>query len=291
MTLPALNQMDAWLAASEAKVPAIRPGNAKSIVWAGPKSNDPRLRTPWSVIYIHGFSASALELAPVPQMVASTLGANLYLNRLTGHGLPGAALGRATLAQWRADVAQDLAIGAALGERVLVISCSTGCTLVTQALGDGALMAGAVMVSPNYGLFHKAGQRLLDAPLARFWGPWVTGRTRTFPVMSPAHAAGWTTTYPTKAAFPMAQSVRGALAANLGAVKVPALFAFSDADLVVDPVKTHAVMARWGGKVTHHPMVMGPHDDPNAHLVAGDVFSPSQNAGLVSAITNWAATL
>jgi esterase/lipase len=287
MTLPALDHLDNWLAASEARVPGVKPGNAKHVEWA----DDARVRRPWSVVYIHGFSASALELAPVPQRVARALGANLYMNRLTGHGVPGEAMGRATLAEWRADVAQDLAIGAALGERVLVISCSTGCTLVTQALADGASMAGAVMVSPNYGLFNKVGQWMLEAPLVRFWGPWIAGRTQTFPVLSPGHAAGWTTTYPTKSAFPMAKCVRGAMAANLGSVKVSALFVFSDADQVVDPVKTHAVMARWGGKVTHHPMVMGPDDDPNAHLVAGDVFSPSQNDGLVAAIAGWAQAL
>lgn len=60
----------AYLAAAEAKVANIRPGLAKEIVWAYPAS---RAKTPLSIVYIHGFSASKGEVRPVPDKVAAAL--------------------------------------------------------------------------------------------------------------------------------------------------------------------------------------------------------------------------
>jgi esterase/lipase len=89
---------------------------------------------------------------PLPDMLADALGANLYFARLTGHGQDGIAMGRARLPDWEADVAEALQIGAALGDEVIVMGCSTGCTLLTTALAQGARAKGIVHVSPNYGL-------------------------------------------------------------------------------------------------------------------------------------------
>ena len=82
-SLPQLpDDLVAWLSEREAKVPALREGAAKRIVWA----ETPGDQTDWAVIYLHGFSASAEEIRPVPDRVAAALGANLYFTRMTGHG-------------------------------------------------------------------------------------------------------------------------------------------------------------------------------------------------------------
>jgi hypothetical protein len=85
-------ELDAWLAQSESQFTGIKPGTAKGIVWA----NDTHQKTPWAVVYLHGFSASRLETAPVADHVAKQLGANLFYTRLSGHGLPGKAMGQVT---------------------------------------------------------------------------------------------------------------------------------------------------------------------------------------------------
>ena len=77
---------DAYLAASEAKVSDVHDNLQKEIIWAYPAS---KAKTPLAIIYIHGFSASKNETRPVPDMAAKALGANLYLTRLTGHGIDG----------------------------------------------------------------------------------------------------------------------------------------------------------------------------------------------------------
>ena len=64
------------------------------------------------------------------------LNANLYFALLTGHGQGGAAMGYASLADWDADVDEASAIGAALGNKPILMGCSTGCSLLTTALAN-----------------------------------------------------------------------------------------------------------------------------------------------------------
>ncbi|TIP53097.1 MAG: alpha/beta hydrolase, partial [Mesorhizobium sp.] len=73
----------AYLARKEAAVPDIHDGLEKEIIWANPMVH---ARTPLSIVYIHGFSASKGEVRPLPDEVADQLDANLFYTRLTGHG-------------------------------------------------------------------------------------------------------------------------------------------------------------------------------------------------------------
>jgi alpha-beta hydrolase superfamily lysophospholipase len=284
VTLPPLGGIDAWLAEREAKVPGLRPGCEKRVIWAaGPE------RTCWAVVYIHGFSASRRELSPYPEKVASELGANFHGGRLTGHGQDGAAMGRATLRDWRADVAEALAIGRAIGERVLAIACSTGGTLLALALAAGEGAGGAVMVSPNFGVRVRRFQVALDAPLASRWGPLLIRGEVGAPNIDTTGI--WTPRYPVLAYAPMAEAVRAVRRADLDAIRVPTLFAYSDADQVVDPGLTTAVTRRWGGPVRRIVLHPGPGDDPMAHVMAGEVKSPGQTARLVRQTVDWARSL
>ena len=122
----------AHFAASEAAIADLRPDAEKRVVWAGAEE----ARTEWAVLYVHGFSASSEEIRPVPDQVAEALGANLIYTRLAGHGRSGPAMAEATVAAWMADMAEGLAAARRLGEKVVVMGCSTGCTLTTLALHE-----------------------------------------------------------------------------------------------------------------------------------------------------------
>ena len=244
-----------------------------------------------SIVYVHGFSATAAEVRPLPDLVAKALGANLFFTRLTGHGQDGDAMGRARLRDWEADVDEALQIGAALGDEVIVMGCSTGCTLLTSALAQGARVKGIIHLSPNFGLRHRLAQLLLDLPGVRRWGPLVAGRETSFEAVSDEHAALWTTKYDTQAVFTMGDAVRASLASEIEAIQTPAYFAFNGGDQVVSPKRTRAVMARWAGPVTQDVLVQGPSDDKDGHVMAGDVFSPKQTAPLADRIIEWVKAL
>ncbi|NNF28661.1 MAG: alpha/beta hydrolase, partial [Gemmatimonadetes bacterium] len=85
-------EVDPYLAGREARFEDLTPGTAKSVAWAGA----PGARTPFAVLYFHGFSATSMEARPLPERMAERLGANLFRTRLTGHGRPGRALAEAT---------------------------------------------------------------------------------------------------------------------------------------------------------------------------------------------------
>ena len=283
MLLFDLSTIAADLAQAEAQVPALRPGCEKRIVWAG----RPATKTAVSVLYIHGFSATGEELRPLPDLVAEGLGANLHFTRLSGHGQDGPAMGRATFAAWIRDVAEAIAIAQTIGDEVIIIGCSTGCTLATHALAGGAQVKAMVHISPNFGLRHRAVQCLLDLPGARHWAKYIAGRERSFPAINDAHAKYWTISYPTKAVYAMADAVRATRRAALSQIRAPALFCFNEDDQVVHPDKIRATMRRWGGPVAEVKLIQTPDDDAMGHVMAGDVFSPGQTLPLARRILAW----
>ncbi len=267
----------------------ITPGAEKRVIWAG----QPEGRTPLSVVYIHGFSATSEEIRPVPDRVAAALGANLVYTRLAGHGRPGAAMAEPTVNDWMQDVAEALAAARAVGDRVVVIATSTGATLMTAATLDPALsqdLVGLAMISPNYGVNHPAAP-LLTWPAARYWLPLLVGKERNFPARSLEHGRFWTTSYPSVAAMPMAALVRAVIALPVEKAQTPALFWYSLQDRVVRPDLTTGVAARWGGPVEVKNHTPGPGDDPYAHVMAGDIMSPGQTEAAVEDILSWLADL
>lgn len=282
-TLP--TDLDAYLALAEAAVPGITEGTQKRIVWHGEKG----AKTAWSVVYLHGYSATSEEIRPVPDQVAAALGANLFFTRLTGHGLPGADLAKATPGAWLEDTAEALAIARRLGDRVLVLSTSTGGTLAAFAAVDAAMaqnVAGIVFVAPNFGV-SKTAALILNLPFAPVWGPVLAGAERSWTPRNELQARYWTTTYPTAAVFPMRDLVNASLKLDFANVAIPALFYYSDADQVVNPAETDKIVLRWGGPMTVARPALGPDDDAMSHVIAGDILSPGQTAATTARILDW----
>jgi pimeloyl-ACP methyl ester carboxylesterase len=130
--LPAIPQeagsLEQYVAAKEA-AHHLKPDNEARIVWY---DSVPR-KTKYSVVYLHGFSASQEEGDPVHLDFARRYGCNLFLSRLDAHGIdtsdPLASLTADGL--WR-DAKEALAIGKALGEKVILLSTSTGGTLALK---------------------------------------------------------------------------------------------------------------------------------------------------------------
>jgi alpha-beta hydrolase superfamily lysophospholipase len=274
---------------SEAVVPNLRDGARKRVIWAGAA----RAVTPLAVVYLHGFSASAEEIRPVPDRVAEALEANLIYTRFKGHGRDGDAMAVARVQDWMEDTAEALAAGRAVGDEVLVIATSTGASMATAALAQPPMakgVAGVVLVSPNFAIKNPVGP-LLTWPAARIWLPVLAGERRSFEPINEGQAAHWTTEYPSAAVFPMAAIVKHAAELDHGQITTPALFYYSDDDGVVDAEATTRVAARWGGPVARSKPDLRPGDDPLAHVIAGDIMSPGNTDAAVAAMLDWVATL
>lgn len=240
-------------------------------------------RTPWSVVYLHGFSATRQETAPLAEEVASVLGANLFETRLTGHGLPGDSLAHVTARQWIDDAEQALRVGGALGDSVVVIGTSTGGTLAawlaTEPAASHAKLARMVLISPNFGPVDAAAS-ILTMPFAeRILTPFIP--TREWTAMNPEHARYWTTKYPSHALFPMQALVEATRKRALDSMTTPTLVIFSAADSVVDPQRTRTWMQRLhtiSPKTKLDSTLIVPRAGEDDHVIVGRITAPSQVA-------------
>ena len=283
-----ISQLADWIQQSEAAFPDIKPGNAKGIVWAA----EPGQRTHWAVVYIHGFSASRLETAPLAEVVASQLGANVFYTRLNGHGRAnGDAMGEATPQDWMADTLEAVQIGQTLGERVLVISCSTGGTLATWlgTSADAARVSAHVFVSPNFGPKDKRSE-IVNAPWGKHIALLVQGKTRSWTPESAQEANAWTPSYPTKAIFPMMALVKNVRDSDLSLFQTPVLVLYSERDETVDTTELKAAFTRLGSaRKSIEPVAYS--KSTGQHVLAGAIKDPQAVAPMAETIVQWLKSL
>lgn len=187
-----LAQVSAFLDAKEATFPT-RPGNRARIVWAG----DSMHKTAYSVVYLHGFSASEREGYPVHTDFARQHGCNLLLTRLNGHGLetPEPLVDMTAQGLWK-DAREALAIGRQLGNKVILMGTSTGGTLALMLAAEFPEDVEAVInLSPNIAI-NQPMVSMLDEP----WGLMVArivrgGKYNASNPENPEKAKYWYTKY------------------------------------------------------------------------------------------------
>jgi pimeloyl-ACP methyl ester carboxylesterase len=141
------NELDDFIARTEKQWP-VKPDNHARIVWADSVTKG---QTEYAIVYLHGFSASQEEGDPVHVTVARTFGCNLYLSRLSMHGLDTSEqlLGLTADNYWE-SAKQALAIGKQLGKKIILMGTSTGGTQALQlAAAFPDEVAGLVLLSPN----------------------------------------------------------------------------------------------------------------------------------------------
>ncbi|MBO9153917.1 alpha/beta hydrolase [Chitinophaga sp. GCM10012297] len=185
-------RLEAYIGQKEA-LHRLRPGNEARIVWAGEEG----LKTPYSVVYLHGFSASEKEGDPVHRDFAKRNGYNLYLSRLDQHGIDTTdALENMTAQGLWEDAKEALAIGKQLGNRVILMGTSTGGTLAlllaAQYPND---VAAVINLSPNIAINEQM-IGMLDEP----WGLMVArlvkgGKYNEYKPENPEKAKYWYTKY------------------------------------------------------------------------------------------------
>lgn len=291
MTTPPLPEVLAalpqHLAQREGQVSGLVPGTEKQVVFgpAGPVQAD------WAVIYLHGFSASRQELAPLPEDVARALGANYYAARLTGHGGGSSAMASGSVAAWKGDTLEALAIGRRLGRRVLVIGVSTGAGLAAWlAMQPAARERTAwVLVSPNFGLRDRSSE-IVNAP----WGPVlaraIVGPEYRFEARNAEHGRYWTTAYPTSALTPLMATVHLARRLPLEDWQAPVLMLVSPNDQVIDVNAARHAFARMGA--AHKQLVeVADAGDALQHVIAGRILSPANTPALTDKVLDWVQRL
>lgn len=143
--VPELEKLSAFIALQESNH-KIKPGNEAEIVWA----DSTQQQTEFSIVYLHGFSASKAEGDPAYRYLAKALHANLYLARLADHGLDTIAPMKYFTADriWESGK-QAYVIGQKLGKKVILVGTSTGGTLALQLAATYPEINSLILMSPN----------------------------------------------------------------------------------------------------------------------------------------------
>ncbi len=140
----------------------LKPDNEARIIW----NDSSKKKTAYAVVYLHGFSASQKEGDPIHLRFAKEFGCNLYLARMADHGVDTTE----SLLYYTADRAwasakEALAIGKQLGNKVILISTSTGGTL--------ALMLASRFPNDVHALINLSPNIAINNPAAFLLnGPW-----------------------------------------------------------------------------------------------------------------------
>ena len=138
----------------------IKEDNQAHIVWA----DSAKQKTEYVLLYLHGFSASWYEGYPVNKSFADSLNCNAYYARLAEHGLQtDQALLNMTPKRLYDSAKEALLIAHTLGQKVIIMSTSTGGTLSLMLAADFPdLVDGLIMYSPNVRIKQKAAQLLAN---------------------------------------------------------------------------------------------------------------------------------
>ena len=279
--------LDDYLVLQEKQFSDIIPGTRKTVIWAG----IPNERTEFSVVYIHGFSATRKETAPLSDLVAKTLGANLFYTRLTGHGRTGRALAHAGVNDWLNDVVEAYEVGQRLGRKVIMIGCSTGATslvwLAHRAVTAGGMDAlyACIFLSPNFRPKSR-----FSSILAWPWGGQIArvviGKERVVVPENQGHGQYWNTRHPVAALLPMMGMVKLIRGLDLSKIRVPGLVIYSPKDQSIHtPSLEHAFNQM--GCVRKQIVPFTGSADPGQHILAGDIFSPGTTEDLADMIVSF----
>lgn len=277
-----------WLDARERAVPGLIEGTAAHIEFANPTSP---AKTPLCFVYIHGFSATWPETAPVTSRLAAAFSANALQTRLAGHGTgPDAMVAPAE--QWLASATEAWEIATQLGDHIVLVATSTGAPLSVwlASLPDVAERLHALLfMSPNFRIRTRF-DFLLTAPWSPRWIHLVIGRYRQWQPANEGEAKFWTWRYSTLALIEMQKIVDWARRQRLGDYTVPLAIMYMKHDPTIDPAAAIAAFDAWGA--AHKALIPVTVDGDEAqHVFVGDIDGPQRTDWCVDQFTRFLAGL
>ncbi len=262
---PELLTIAAGLDSQESRFSDIVDGAEKTIHW----HNGIAQKTPLSIVYLHGFSATHKELSPMTEQFADKIGANVFYARLSGHGRSDDAMAEATTDAWKQDAKEAYEIGTKIGDRVLLIGTSTGGTLSTwlsaQPFADK--LYANILISPNFAI-KSSGAWLLKNSLGLWLAKKLSGEYRQFSPLNDFHAKYWTERYPLDALVPMLELLDEVDEMDKSAITAPQLLIYAPDDKVIDVEKALSTAQEFSAaNVTIEAFTSS--TDPSQHVLVG----------------------
>ena len=282
------NNIEEYINNSESKYYNIFPWTKKRIIWDDPKS---KVKSKVAIIYIHGFSASLGEIRPVPDVLAKNYSANLFYTRLSGHGIKNNSnLKNVDCSNWYLDIQEAFEIGKRIGNQIIVVATSFGCTLVTEYLSknkiDNLILAN-VFISPCFGIPDwrmKFARYTWSNLLFRI----LIGEKRVTKHRKSEEKKWWSNEIPIEFIINLELSVEKIWLSDFGNIKTPSLFLFCPKDRWISIKRIKKATKRWGGDVSLVSIdVSNSVDNKNYHVILGDIKAASETELGIDIIMNW----
>lgn len=165
-----LDQLDNYIKEKEQNLP-LKPDNESKIIW---ENDSLKAKTAYVLLYLHGFSASGYEGYPTHVNFARHFRANAYIPRLASHGLDvSEPLLDMTPDRLYESAKEALQLAQLLGEKVIIMSTSTGGTLSLKLAAEfPEQIACLLLLSPNI--------RINNPSAFLLSGPWGLQIARAF---------------------------------------------------------------------------------------------------------------
>lgn len=270
--------VDEFVKLKEAQFSDIKPNNQSHINWI----TNNQSKTSYSLVYLHGFSASPKEISPVMETVASNLNMNIYFPRLRSHGVTTDLMENLTAEQLFQGAEEAYHIGKALGEKVILVGTSTGASLALWLTARYPDVAGLVLISPNFGIYNWKGI-LAAGPLGSCLVRLVASKPyHSWIPKYPEQQNYWTTHYSINALRAMTDVVRVVEHIPIKKMKVPCLTLWTAQDQVVNIQKSISILKKMGSSTK----VFEEFQTPN-HVLAGAITSPEHVPRAVEVISKF----
>lgn len=186
----------------------LKPGTKAAIVWF---DDSLKHQTEYSLVYLHGFSASHHEGYPLHRNLAEAFGCNLYLARLHQHGIDTTdALHRFSAEGFYKSALDALAIGQRIGEKVILVSTSTGCTAALKMASEFPEVHALINLSPNVRI-NDPFAFLLNDPWGSELAELAMGGQYRYVDGGPEYAKYWNEKYRTESLVELQQLIEATM--------------------------------------------------------------------------------
>ncbi len=262
-----------WVDEEEKKIHNLTPGAEATIQWANPANP---AKTETCFLYIHGFSATRQETAPVTELLAEKHGSNAFHARLEGHGV--GADGMLTESElWLQSMVDAWSVASTLGDKVVIVATSTGAPLAIwlahQEQVKGKIHA-LLFMSPNFRIRNPLGF-LLTWPWAKHWIRLVIGKEIKLQSENDDAALYWTSTYSSLALIEMQKLVDWVARVDLSRHEIPLATMYMRNDSTISPKAVVNCHNKWGA--SQKKLIPVELDgDAEEHVFVGHITAPSR---------------
>jgi esterase/lipase len=152
-----IEAIQAYVDTQESQFSNIKPDNQSQFIWA-----DKTKKTEYAVLYLHGYTASHGEFHPILNNFSRNFRCNTYMPRLALHGLQDEDAFEKLTPKLLIDSAKEaIRVAKTIGEKVIIIGSSTGCTLGTYLAAHDPDIHSLILTSPNFDLYDTKSHLML----------------------------------------------------------------------------------------------------------------------------------